>query len=563
MIGGYWNRLLRVDLTSGRCAVTPLPSEAILRQYVGGIGLGMKLLLDEIRPGQQATDPTSPLIMLAGPLAGTSAPSSSNLAITTLNYNVPYTAAAECCIGYWAAYLKHAGYDGVVVTGRARKPVFLWIDDQNVAIRDATALWGLDTRETERLIRRSLYDQSRISVACIGPAGEAMLPGASIRNDCNHGVHNGGVGAVMGSKRLKAIAVRGSKQVPLKNRVKFEEITRVWSEAIHVNGCSFGADKGHARVMHGYASDGESWMSTHNLGEPTRAGAFLKRFADAAANSWTVVPKGSYNCRIPCAYDCHINEGEFAGATASVCDGAESLAGAVAMVGIEDPSAAIVLTDYFDAIGLDSSVAGALVGMAFELFNRGILTLKDTDGLDLTWGNFDSARELLDQMIEGRGFGGRVLVKGLKEVARNSAPETGTRMVTIHGDGLNMDDWRCVWRKLLGEIMPGVGVRRRERGVDALTVEMDLGYTKSMPPFDTKDTVETVARTQEKRLWDGCLGVCWYTCCGVKGGSDYSIQALGYATGWEDFSAEEAVLVGERVADLQRRVATRLGSRSE
>jgi len=191
MIGGYCNRILRIDLTTQQCMVTALPDEAILRMYIGGIGLGMRLLLDETRPGLGATDPDSPLIMLAGPLAGTSAPRSSNLAIVSLDYNTSSAVATNHSHGYWAAYLKHAGYDGVVVRGKSKRPAFLWVADENVEIRDASSFWGLDTHETERLIKCSLHDESSISVACIGPAGEAILSGASIRIDRNHGSARG------------------------------------------------------------------------------------------------------------------------------------------------------------------------------------------------------------------------------------------------------------------------------------------------------------------------------------------------------------------------------------
>jgi aldehyde:ferredoxin oxidoreductase len=213
MTGGYMGKLLRVDLTAGRCVKAPLPDDAVLRKYVGGIGLGMRILMDETTPKVKATDPEAPIMFMTGPLTGTSAPSSSNLAIVCLNYDTPYAVATGHSHGYWAAYLKHAGYDGVIVTGKAKKPVYLWIDDDKVEIRDAAKVWGKDTRETERLIKRELGDEEKISVACIGPAGEAMLHGASVKNDRNHGAHKGSVGAVMGSKHLKAIAVRGTGQV--------------------------------------------------------------------------------------------------------------------------------------------------------------------------------------------------------------------------------------------------------------------------------------------------------------------------------------------------------------
>ena len=167
MKGGYTGKLLRVNLTKGNFENSELPNEDILREYIGGIGLGMRLLIDESPEGVKATDPEAPLLLMTGPLTGTSAPSSSNLAVVSFNFNTPYAVATGHTHGYWAAYLKHAGYDGIVITGKAEKPVYLWVDDDKVEIRDATKVWGQDTRETERLIKRELGDEEKISVACL------------------------------------------------------------------------------------------------------------------------------------------------------------------------------------------------------------------------------------------------------------------------------------------------------------------------------------------------------------------------------------------------------------
>lgn len=560
MVSGYCNRLLRIDLTHGRCTVAPLPDEAMLRKYVGGVALGMKLLLDETFPGQQATDPDAPLIMLTGPLAGTAAPGSSDLTIVTLNFNIPYGAATGQSTGFWAAYLRHAGYDGVVVTGRAKNPVFLWIDDEKVAIRDASALWGLDTRETDRLIRRSLYDQSKISVACIGPAGEAMLPGASIRNDRNHGVHAGGVGAVMGSKRLKAIAVRGSTRVKLKSRGKFDRIVHAWSEAIQLHRAAAGimiAQTG--RSVSDAASEATRQPAGQNPGARAWEHPCSPRFLEVAVSSWTVVPKSSYNCDIACAYDCHVNEGEFAGHTACVGSDATSLVGAATPVGIEDPSAAIVLADYFAALGFDASVAGALLGMAFDLFNRGLLSRADTDGLDLTRGNFDAARELLDQMIEDRGFGGRVLARGLREVARIPVQPVDSGIGDTRFDNIKERGWHGVWNVLMAQVFTGASACWQAARIDARAIECHPGCQETMPLLDPECEAEALAKAQREKLWEDCLGVCRIASGGVKGAMDYATEALGHATGWQDFTTDEAFRVGERVAVLQQLVAIRRG----
>ena len=566
-IKGFTGQLLRVDLTTGDIKKDPLPEESVLREYLGGIGLGMKIILDEVDPSVQPLDAAAPLMFMTGPLAGTSAPSSSNLAVVSLNANTPYAVATGHTHGYWAAYLRHAGYDGIVFTGQSEKPVYLWVDDDRVEIRDASAVWGKDTRDTERLIKRELGDEEKISVACIGPAGEAMLHGASVKNDRNHGASKGSVGAVMGSKRLKAVAVRGTGQVALCDPDAFVEVTQKWQKDVLKDPKpgegepSIGKLLNNGGVTRLYTHIGDSnLLAAKNLTEPTWGEAFSHRLVKAVEDGdWTITPKESYNCDVACAYDCRINKGTYAGFTASMCGGGENIEGAAGLVAIEDPTEAIILTDHMDAIGMDSSVGGALMGMAFELYDRGIITKEDTGGLDLTWGNFETAQTLLDQMCSGEGFGGKVLAKGLKEAARILGPEAEACVLHIRGGGYNMHDWRSAWSVLLGQVVAGAGVCWQGPGVDAWTTEPDLGYTELGTPFETEGKAEAVARTQIKKLWEDTLGVCWFACWGVGGVLDYSSKAIALATGWSDFDRDEAMLIGERMVNMQRLIAVKRG----
>ena len=568
---GFTGFLLRVNLTTRECKKTPLPEESVLRKYLGGIGLGMHIIHEDVPPSVKPTDPEAPLLFMTGPLAGTPAPSSSNLAVVSLNYNTPYAVATGHTHGYWAAYLRHAGYDGIVVTGKADKPVYLWIDDGRVEIRDAKAVWGKDTRETERLIKRELGDEEKISVACIGQAGEAMLHGASIKNDRNHGASKGSVGAVMGSKRLKAVAVRGTGKVELAQPERFVEVTQQWQKDILKDPKagegtpSVGKllTKGGITKVYGYVGE-SNMLAAKNLTDPMWGKDFSNKLVKTVQDGdWSITPKESYNCEIACAYDCHINKGEYAGYTASMCGGGENIEGAAGLIGVEDPTQAIILTDYMDSIGMDSSVGGALMGMAYELYNRGIITKEHTGGLDLTWGNFKSARTLLEQMCTGEGFGGKVLAKGLKESARLLGPEAQACVLHIRGGGYNMHDWRPVWSVLLGQIVAGAGVSWQGPGVDAWTTEPDLGYLELSSPFETAGKAEAVAKTQVKKLWEDTLGVCWFACWGVGGVLNYASQSIALATGWSDFDVAEALRVGERMVNLQRVIAVSRGFKPE
>ena len=230
--GGYRPHILRVDLSAQTVTREPLPPEETVRKYVGGIGLGLLYLLREAPPKGKATDPDVPLIFMNGPLTGTPAVNSSDVTIVSFHHITPYSAAVGHTHGFWAARLKHAGHEGVILTGRASKPTYLWIDDDNVEFRDAGNVWGQDTRETERLIKIELGDDKEISVACIGPAGEAGIAGAMIKNDRNHGAGKGSLGTTMGAKNLKAIAVRGTSTVPLSDASGLVETVVEWEKAL-------------------------------------------------------------------------------------------------------------------------------------------------------------------------------------------------------------------------------------------------------------------------------------------------------------------------------------------
>lgn len=570
MLGGYAGKLLRVNLTTGTCENEFLEDEGLLRKYLGGIGLGMRIIMDETHADMKATDADAPFMMMNGPLAGTSAPSSSNLAIVSLNYDTPYAVATAHSHGHWAAYLKHAGYDGIVFTGKADGPVYLWVDDDTVEIKDASHLWGQNTRDTERLIKRELGDEEKISVACIGPAGEAMLHGASVKNDRNHGAHKGGIGAVMGSKNLKAVAVRGTGTPALAKPNEFVEVTKRWDDAITAERKDGEGTPGVGSLLKEggitklYSALGQEHMiGCKNLSDPKWGEGYAQKFVDRAAEDWTVTPKESYNCSIACAYDCTVNSGKFAGFTASMCGGGENIEGAAAMIGIDDPDEALALTDYFDGMGIDSSVAGSLMGMCYELYERELLSPQDTGGLELTWGNFEAAMTLIDQMCSGEGFGGEVLTKGLKEAAALLGPPAEACVLHIRGGGINLHDWRPAWSVLLGQVVAGAGVCWQGPGVDAWTSEPDVGYTEIAQPFVREGKAEAVARTQAKKLWEDSLGVCWFACWGVKDVLPNAAKAVSLATGWSDFDSEEAMEVGQRLINMQRIIAIQRGFKPE
>ncbi len=216
MRGGYAGKLLRIDLSAGTIADEALPSDDILRQYVGGLGLGAKIIYDEVPLNVNALDPENRLVIMTGPLTGTNVPSSSDWTVTSLRHELDSKVIqGSHSHGYWGAFLKKNGIDGLIFQGAAEKPVYLWIHDGEAELRDAGQFWGLDTHDTEDAIKAELGGEKNISVAAIGPMGENLVGSASIENDKNHAASKG-MGCIMGSKKLKAIAVnRGPHKIPI------------------------------------------------------------------------------------------------------------------------------------------------------------------------------------------------------------------------------------------------------------------------------------------------------------------------------------------------------------
>jgi aldehyde:ferredoxin oxidoreductase len=573
--GGYRPHYLRIDLDQGAITREPLPSEDILRKYLGGTGLGIYLLLRDAPPKAEATAADAPLIIMTGPLTGTPANNSSDWATIVYNPLIPYAAGVGHGHGFWGAYLKHAGHEGLYITGRAEKPQYLWIDDDKVELRDASHLWGLTTRETERRLKLELGDEEFISVASIGPAGEARLPGAMVKADRNHGSGKGSPGAVMGSKNLKAIAVRGTGAVPVFDAEGLVATSAEWEENLlpdpantsGVLASAFGLKDG-GITRNYYNSLGKNMrVAAKNMTDPEWGAQYAQKYVDACAR-WKITPQPSYNCKISCAYDVEITDGPYAGFVGSPCGGAENMEGAAAMIGVDDPSAVVIMTDFFDGLGLESGQFGTLMGAMFEAYSEGILTLEDTDGLDLTWGNWEAAMELVNRTVKREGIGAK-LALGAKAMPEALGREKGmveqmrAKILDVKGAGVVTHDQRQYWSVVFGELVAGTGPSIQGAGADRNSLP-EIGYDEATPGVahnagEALSKVEPVRRSQFAKLFWDSLGICMFSARGVKDSLRLTSQSLVQGVGWEDFDSDEAMDIGERVTNLMRLVYARRG----
>ncbi|HKZ50143.1 MAG TPA: aldehyde ferredoxin oxidoreductase N-terminal domain-containing protein, partial [Dehalococcoidia bacterium] len=535
--GGYAGKLLEVDLSRRQVRTVPLPEEAVLRQWVGCSGLGLHLLAQELTPKMAASDPETPIFIMTGPLTGTPAPQSSNWTIVTLNAANPRHVSASHSHGYWGARLKHAGWDGIVVRGASATPVYLWVDNDRVEIRDASRLWGQGLFETERRIQLELQDMEQISVACIGPAGENLLLGASVRNDRAFGANKGSPGLVWGAKKLKAIAVRGTGRVPIADYAAFVEVCEPWRKATIESMQSGGRPAGgFAFLIEDAGPNG--WIPALNYTSAQWGSQWARRLAEELGK-WKVTPLGSYNCEITCHHQTLITTGPFAGTTACGYV-SEAIEGAATLIGVEDPGTSLAMNNFYDDMCADPCEPGHAIALAYEMYNKGLLTKEDTGGLDLTWGNYEAAMELFGMMLRREGLGA-VLAKGLKEAARELGHGAEEMVVHIQGQGPIDHDYRGRLSRIFAQAISGLGPTLTAgtglANPDIGTSAVDFGPREEMVPL----AGEYTWRTGVKKMWDDSHGTCYFSTMWVPGALGCSAKAVATAVGWQDFGADEAL----------------------
>lgn len=422
-MSGYKNRILRVNLSDGRFSEDSLNKE-LIHDYVGGRGFGIKLLYDELKPGIDPFSENNELIFMTGPLVGTNAQSFGRLKVF---FKSPLTGTyfKSAVGGYVGAELKFAGFDGIIVSGIAEKPVYLWIHDGKYELRDANYLWGLDCDDTHTLIREELHDPL-IRVACIGPAGENGVKYAGIFSD-RRAAGRGGGGALMGARKLKAIACRGSSRVELADQEAFaaavkEQIKECQSSPPFAN----------------FSRDGTQTPEFTNLLGlyPTRnfREGVLPNWQEMEGSEYTklrVRKTRCYSCMVHCGSITRVYSGKYAGAWSEGPE-YETAWAFTGPVGKADIGLTVAADKLCDDLGLDTISTGSSIGFAYELYERGLITKKDTGGMELVFGNNAPVMELIRQIAYRQGFGA-VLADGTRETARRIGKKAEQYAIQVKG----------------------------------------------------------------------------------------------------------------------------------
>ncbi len=552
---GYAGKYLRADLTRG--TTTPFDLEAgRCEKWLGGNGWGAEILFSEV---PVATDPLAPankIIFATGPINGTLMPNSGRLECISKS---PLTGiyGDSNAGGFFAPEMKFAGWDMFIIEGRADHPVYLMIEDDRVEIRDARHLWGKDTIETEHLIQAENGDD-QIKVACIGPAGENQVRFACIQVTPQRSLGRGGLGAVMGSKNLKAIAVRGHGTVPIAQPERFYDIAVKCHEGIRANAIYPAVSR--------YGTPGIVSLMNKIGRFPTRnfqSGHYEKADninAETLREGYFVKDIACYACPIACDKIYRVREGEFAGTTVRSFE-YETLGGYGASIDNDDLPSIMKATDRTDRLGMDVISAGRAISFAYELWEKGILTSEDTDGLDLTWGNYHSMLELIEKIARRDGFGA-TLAEGVRRAAAIIGKGSDYYAMHVKGQEIAAQDGRA-------QQSMGLAHATSNRGADHLkafpTID-ETGYPdearrrygeRYLPeiadPHANKHKAFLVKDGEELGAVVDSSGNC------KSGGTfvlaqiywDEMAEAISAATGME-VDAAALKRIGERIYNLQR-----------
>lgn len=454
MIPGYKGSLLHIDLSEEKHQKLEIP-EVMLKKYIGGRGLGAKLYKDLISPETGPFDPKNVLMVLSGPLSGTMAPSACKHVIITKS---PATGGwlETYSSGHMAQEMKCAGYDGLIITGKAKQPCYVLIEDDKVSFNDAHDLWGKGAFEAEAFVKKMLHPKA--GAISIGQAGENLLKISCIGSDYYRKAGRGGAGAVMGSKNLKALAIKGSSGIECSDINKIYELIEK-HHAIYLE-----SPIGNARHQFGTPltlniTHSAGMLPTRNFSRGQFEEAIGKIDKDGVANA-TVGSRACGSCFISCSKRTHVIEGLFAGTT---IEGPEYETIGLFGSNLENSNLpSIIHANYLcDDLGMDTISAGNIVGFAMECYEKGILTKEDTGGLDLKFGNYTAMVELLKLMAKREGFG-KLCAEGVKEMAKQLGQNTED--FAMHSKGLEFPayDPRAGWGSTITySVTPRGGCHRR------------------------------------------------------------------------------------------------------
>ena len=550
---GYMGEILRVDLSNSRVSTEGFAEDAC-KMFLGGCGLATRYLFDEVPRGADPLGAENKLIFMTGPLTGTESPSAGRYSIVAKS---PLTGAWGHANsgGNWGVHLKCSGFDGIIFEGIAPEPVYLVIDEGKAKIRDARNIWGKGVSETTRLIQEELGEE--FNVACIGIGGENLVRYAGVINDLHRAAGRCGMGTVMGSKRLKAIAATGTREVEVANREVFSRVSQTNYDLVNESLLKI--------TLETYGTAMATDLVNIRGGFPTnnwQTGVFPdidKISGITFSNSERLVDrKHCYACPISCGRVSVVKSGPYA------CKGEgpeyETIGAMGAMCGVESLDAITMAHNLCDEYGLDTISAGSAIAFAMECYQRGVLTKSETGGLELKFGDAGVLIELIHKIARREGIG-NLLAEGTRRMAEKLGQ--GTERFAMHVKGLELPAYDPRAAKICG-----LSFATANRGGDHITSYVEGPAFMDVPLLIVEESkiedplVENPAETRVvKDLEDAntvfdAMGTCKFM--GMALTAEDWADMIANCVGWE-FDVGDFRRLGERIYNLARAFNVREG----
>lgn len=535
MLLGYMGKMLFINLTNGEIK-EERPDESLYRNYLGGYGIGVRILYSRQKAGADPLGPENTLGIVSGPLTGTSVPTGARYAVVAKSPITGGWGDANCG-GEFGPYLKFSGFDAVFFTGISPKPVYLLVDNGKAELKDASQLWGKDSYETEDLLMAEYGKDSR--VACIGQAGEKLSLISSIMTDHGSAAGRSGVGAVMGSKKLKAVVAKGKMEVPVADKETLMKLRMDHIKSLQTPGPG---GKSFMENFHKFGTSSMSYNSAHTGDSPVKnwGGVGIVDVPDRAGLNPDLVAtyveklSGCWRCPISCKATLKEGSGDYKYAAGARRPEYETQASFGVCCGNSNTDAINKANDLCNRYGMDTISAGTIIAFAMECFENGILTKQDTGGIELKWGNHKAMIEMTEMMAKREGLG-NVLADGVKLAAERIGRGAEKYAVHIGGQELGMHDPKLMMQ---GRVVFG-------------------GYRMDATPG--RHTSGFGPGSFGKQLVTSC-GLC-FVGYGFGGAPDVPVKMSGFLTAvtGQTFTVEELLKTAERIINLRHAFNLREG----
>jgi aldehyde:ferredoxin oxidoreductase len=556
-IYSYVGKILGVNLSTG--VISTRSSMDYARKWLGQRGIGQRILYEELKPWVTPYEPANVVVVETGPLTGTLAPCSCRYSLASKNPFSGGVGTSNSC-GFFGPELKFAGYDHIVIQGRSNKPVYLWIENERVEIRDADFLWGKTTWETEELIREELGDVM-VQVSCIGPAGENLARGACVIANRNRAAGKCGLGGILGSKNLKAIAVRGTKSIEVAEPERFMNlVSHAWekiAKSVVLQRYGKYGTIGGMKAKNEFCS-----MPYKNFQEtclPEKSMAKLD--PEIFYRNYKVKDMAYMACPVHCSKFYRIDDGPYAGLETEGFQ-LNTMADYAAKCGIDYPAAIIKAHTLCNQLGVDVDAAAGAISWAFECYQRGIITEKDSDGLRLEWGDYNVVMELIRKIAYRDGFGD-LLAEGCKKASEILGRESGYFAIHLKGQDL--------YEEIRAPVGWGLGTCVATRGgghttgapACEITMSMDSKMSevckrvfgiKNVNPQSYDDKAELVQYFEREQELVNSLGLCMFIGTWIDAnllGIPELAEIYSAATGWET-TEDEIIMIADRILNLEK-----------